>query len=280
MLAVLHSERFVDQAPATVVATLMDEGRYLCSVRTMYRLLAQHLEIRERRRQATHPNYKRPELLAPAPNQTWSWDGPTRGTYYYLFVLLDIFSRYIVGWTLAHAQTGQVATRLIRQTCRKQAIGAGQLTLHADRGSVPTGDDVADVLHELGVGRSLSRPHVSDDNPYSEAQFKTFKYAPDYPDFFPNFKRARAYCSAHVDRYNNHHRHSGIVFFTPSDVHHHRIDAVLEVRTATLDAAHAAHPERFVRGEPSPAGLRPPSTSTRPRSCLRPRSPRPMRTKL
>ena len=262
MLAVLHSERFVDQAPATVVATLMDEGRYLCSARTMYRLLAEHLEIRERRRQATHPNYKRPELLATAPNQTWSWDvtllrGPTRGTYYYLFVLLDIFSRYIVGWTLAHAQTGQVATRLIRQTCRKQAIVAGQLTLHADRGSVPTGDDVADVLHELGVGRSLSRPHVSDDNPYSEAQFKTFKYAPDYPEFFPSFQRARAYCSAHVDRYNNHHRHSGIAFFTPSDVHHHRIDAVLEVRTATLAAAHAAHPERFVRG--APIARRPPA---------------------
>ncbi len=245
-----------------MVATLMDEGRYLCSARTMYRVLAQNHEVHERRRQATHPNYKRPELLATAPNQTWSWDvtllrGPTRGVYYYLFVLLDIFSRYIVGWTLAHVQTGQIATRLIRQSCRKQAIVAGQLTLHADRGSVPTGDDVADVLRELGVGRSFSRPHVSDDNPYSEAQFKTFKYAPDYPDFFPSYERARAYCSAHVDHYNNHHRHSGIAFFTPSDVHHHRIDAVLEVRTATLDAAHAAHPERFVRG--APIARRPPA---------------------
>lgn len=258
----LHSERFVDRAPEAIVATLLDEGRWLCSARTMYRLLAEQGEVRERRRQRRHPAYKRPELLATAPNQVWSWDvtwlrGPVKGRYFYLYVLLDIYSRCVVGWTLARRENAEIAARLIREACRKQSIQPEQLTIHADRGAVPTSTDLADLYRALGVARSHSRPHVSDDNPYSEAHFKTVKYAPDYPDRFASYDEAHAFCVRFMDFYNYEHRHSGIAFMTPADVHYGRADAVQAARTATLAAAYAAHPERFVRGRPTPQ--RPPA---------------------
>lgn len=261
MLDLLHSERFVDRAPEAIVATLLEEGRWLCSARTMYRLLAEEGEVRERRRQRRHPEYKRPELLATAPNQVWSWDvtwlrGPVKGRYYYLYVLLDIYSRCVVGWTLARRENAEIAMRLVRETCRKQNIQPDQLTIHADRGAVPTAADLADLYRALGIERSHSRPHVSDDNPYSEAHFKTLKYAPDYPDRFASYDDAHAYCVRFMDFYIHEHRHSGIAFMTPADVHYGRTDAVLAARAATLDAAYAAHPERFVHGRPTP--LRPP----------------------
>lgn len=253
----LHSERFVDKAPEAIVATLLEEGRWLCSARTMYRLLAEEGEVRERRRQRRHPEYKRPELLATAPNQVWSWDvtwlrGPVKGRYYYLYVLLDIYSRCVVGWTLARRENAEIAVRLVREACRKQNIQPDQLTIHADRGAVPTAADLADLYKALGIERSHSRPHVSDDNPYSEAQFKTMKYAPDYPDRFASYDDAHAYCVRFMDFYIHQHRHSGIAFMTPADVHYGRTDAILAARTATLDAAYAAHPERFVHGRPTP----------------------------
>lgn len=253
----LHSERFVDRAPEAIVATLLEEGRWLCSARTMYRLLAEEGEVRERRRQRRHPEYKRPELLATAPNQVWSWDvtwlrGPVKGRYYYLYVLLDIYSRCVVGWTLARRENTELAMRLVRETCHKQNIQPDQLTIHADRGAVPTAADLADLYRALGIERSHSRPHVSDDNPYSEAHFKTVKYAPDYPDRFASYDDAHAYCVRFMDFYNHEHRHSGIAFMTPADVHYGRTDAVLAARAATLDAAYDAHPERFVHGRPTP----------------------------
>lgn len=253
----LHSERFIDRAPEAIVATLLEEGRWLCSARTMYRLLAEEGEVRERRRQRRHPEYKRPELLATAPNQVWSWDvtwlrGPVKGRYYYLYVLLDIYSRCVVGWTLARRENAEIAVRLVRETCHKQDIRPDQLTIHADRGAVPTAADLADLYRALGIERSHSRPHVSDDNPYSEAHFKTVKYAPDYPDRFASYDDAHAYCIRFMDFYNHEHRHSGIAFMTPADVHYGRADAILAARTAALDAAYAAHPERFVHGRPTP----------------------------
>lgn len=257
MLDLLHSERFIDRAPEAIVATLLEEGRWLCSARTMYRLLAAAGEVRERRRQRRHPEYKRPELLATAPNQVWSWDvtwlrGPVKGRYYFLYVLLDIYSRCVVGWTLARRENAEIAVQLVRETCRKQDIQPDQLTIHADRGAVPTAADLADLYRALGIERSHSRPHVSDDNPYSEAQFKTVKYAPDYPDRFASYDNAHAHCVRFMDFYNHEHRHSGIAFLTPADVHYGRTDAVLAARAATLDAAYAAHPERFVHGRPTP----------------------------
>jgi putative transposase len=257
VLDVLHSERFIDRAPEAIVAALLEEGCWLCSARTMYRLLAEEGEVRERRRQRRHPEYKRPELLATAPNQVWSWDvtwlrGPVKGRYYYLYVLLDIYSRCVVGWTLARRENAEIAMRLVRETCRKQDIQPDQLTIHADRGAVPTAAELADLYRALGIERSHSRPHVSDDNPYSEAHFKTVKYAPDYPDRFASYDDAHVYCVRFMDFYNHEHRHSGIAFLTPADVHYGRTDAVLAARTVALDAAYVAHPERFVHGPPTP----------------------------
>jgi putative transposase len=262
VLELLHSERFVDKAPEVIVPTLLDEQRWLCSARTMYRLLAAEGELRERRRQRRHPEYKRPELLATAPNQVWSWDvtwlrGPTKGQYYYLYVLLDIYSRCVVGWTLARRESADIAARLIRAACDKQQIRPDQLTIHADRGAVPTSRELADLYDVLGARRSHSRPHVSDDNPYSEAHFKTLKYTHDYPDRFASYDDAHAFCVRFVDGYNHHHRHSGIAFLAPADVHYGRTEAILCVRAAALHAAYEAHPERFVHGRPTPR--RPPA---------------------
>jgi putative transposase len=258
VLATLHSERFVDQSPAAVYARLLDEGRYLCSQRTMYRLLEQAGEVRERRDQLRHPVYARPELLASRPNEVWSWDitkllGPTKWSYFYLYVLLDIFSRYVVGWMVAHRESAQLAKRLIAESARKQSIEPGQLTVHADRGSSMTSKPVALLLADLGVTKTHSRPSVSNDNPFSEAQFKTMKYRPEFPDRFGSIEDSRAFCVGFFDWYNNRHYHSGLALLAPTTVHHGNSATVIERRSAVLAAAYAAHPERFVRRAPRPA---------------------------
>jgi len=258
VLAELHGERFVDQAPAAVYAALLDEGRYLCSERTMYRLLAEAGEVRERRDQLRHPAYAKPELLATRANEVWSWDitkllGPAKWTYFYLYVLLDIFSRYVVGWMVAHRESATLAKKLIQESSIKQAIRPGQLTVHADRGSSMTSKPVALMLADLGVTKTHSRPHVSNDNPFSEAQFKTLKYRPDFPDRFGSIEDARAFCVGFFDWYNNEHYHSGLALLTPATVHYGETATVLARRRDILATAYAQHPERFVRRAPQPA---------------------------
>ena len=253
----LNSERFQDCAPREVYATLLDEGRYLCSWRSMYRLLDEHQEVRERRNQLRHPSYAKPELLATAPNQLWSWDitkllGPSKWTYYYLYVILDVYSRYVVGWMIAERESAALAEELIAQTCLRQGIEPGQLTIHADRGSAMTSKPVALLLADLRVTKTHSRPHVSNDNPYSEAQFKTMKYRPDYPSRFGSQQDARAWAKAFFDWYNHEHHHTGLALLTPADVHFHRAQSVLQKRQAVLTAAYARTPERFVKGAPAP----------------------------
>jgi putative transposase len=256
----LHSDRFVDLAPAEVWATLLDEGVYLGSISTFYRLLREAGETRERRRQATHPATVKPELVATAPNQVWSWDitklrGPAKWTYYYLYVILDIFSRYVVGWMVASRESAALAEVLIRQTVAKQGVGADQLTIHADRGSSMTSKPVAFLLADLGVTQSHSRPHVSNDNPYSEAQFKTLKYRPDFPGQFASIEAARAHCQVFFPWYNEEHRHTGLGLHTPADVHYGTAEAVRDKRATVLDDAYRAHPERFVQSPPEPPKL-------------------------
>jgi putative transposase len=260
VLEVLHAERFWDTAPASVYATLLDEGVYLASVSTMYRLLRQLGETGDRRRHATHPARVKPELLATGPNQCWSWDitklaGPAKWTWYYLYVILDIYSRYVVGWMVAAREAAALAERLLADTIAAQQVEAGQLTVHADRGTSMTSKPVAMLLADLGVTRSHSRPHVSDDNPYSESQFKTLKHHPTFPDRFGCLQDARAFCQRFFGWYNLEHRHSGIALLTPADVHHGRADQVITARAAVLESAYAAHPERFVRKPPTPPRL-------------------------
>ncbi len=255
VLDVLASPRFVDRSPAEVVATLLDESQYLCSERTMYRVLAANQAARERRNQREHPQYARPELVATGPNQTWSWDvtkllGPKKWTYFYLYVILDIFSRYVVGWMVADRENSALAGRLIEETCHKHGVEPQVLTLHSDRGAPMTSKCTAQLLADLGVTRSLSRPQVSDDNPFSEAQFKTLKYHPGFPGRFLDIDTAIAYCRSFFPWYNTEHRHGGISMLTPDDVHHGRAPTVLAQRQRILEAAWNAHPERFVRGIP------------------------------
>jgi putative transposase len=255
VLACLHEERFQDRSPAAVFATLLDEGVYHCSLRTMQRILEQEGETGERRDQLTHPAYQKPELLATAPNQLWSWDitklkGPAKWTYFYLYVILDIFSRYVVGWMVAPRETAELAKRLIADTCGKQNIQPGQLTVHADRGSSMTSKPVAFLLADLSVTKSHSRPYVSDDNPYSESHFRTLKYRPGFPESFGCIQDARAFCQDFFTWYNEEHRHSGIELLTPSMVHHGQAPAVIEQRQVVLNAAYQAHPERFIRSAP------------------------------
>lgn len=259
VLAELHHPRFMDLAPAEVYATLLDEGRYLCSRRTMYRILAAAQEVRERRNQLRHVA-PTPELLATRPNEVWSWDitkllGPAKWTYYYLYVILDIFSRYVVGWMVAHRESAILAERLIAATCMKQEIRPDQLTLHADRGSSMTSKPVALLLADLGITRTHSRPHVSNDNPFSEAQFKTLKYRPEFPDRFGSIEQARVFCHPFFTWYNTAHRHSGIGLLTPAMVHYGHAETVCSQRAAVLARAYAAHPERFVRRPPQPPAL-------------------------
>jgi putative transposase len=260
MLDLLHSERFRDAAPASIYATLLDEGIYVCSERTMYRLLAAHREVRERRDQTRHPVYTRPELLATRPNEVWSWDitkllGPTKWTYFYLYVILDVYSRYVVGWLVAHRETAELAQAFIAETAAKQGVDPGTLTLHADRGSAMTSKPVAFLLADLGISKSHSRPHVSNDNPYSESQFKTLKYRPGFPDRFASSEEARAFCQTFFPWYNGEHRHSGIGLQTPEAVHYGFANERQLVRTETLTAAYVAHPERFVRNPPTPPAI-------------------------
>jgi putative transposase len=257
VLALLHEPRFVDLAPAEVYATLLDEGRYLCSERTMYRLLAAHQEVRERRNQLRHPRYAAPELLARRPNELWSWDitkllGPAKWTYFYLYVMLDVFSRYVVGWMVAHCESATLAERFIRETCARQGIGRKQLTIHADRGAAMTSKPVALLLADLGVTKTHARPHVSNDNPFSEAQFKTLKYRPAFPDRFGSIQDARTYCHDFFAWYNAEHRHSALGLLTPRDVHHGLAEQRIAARATVLAAAYAAHPERFPGGLPQP----------------------------
>lgn len=257
VLELLHSDRFVDVAPGTVVATLLDEGTYHASERTMYRILSDAQEVRERRDVLRHPAYAKPELLATGPNELWSWDitklkGPARWTSYQLYVILDVFSRYVPGWMVATRESAALAERLIADSVAKQAIAPGRLTVHADRGSSMRSRPVALLLADLGISKSHSRPHVSDDNPYSEAQFKTLKYRPGFPDRFGSIEDARAFCQGFFAWYNGEHRHSGIAMFTPADVHHGRTDRLLDARAGVLAGAYAAHPERFVKGPPRP----------------------------
>lgn len=256
----LHSERFVDTSPAEVWATLLDEGRYLGSISTFYRLLRQAGESRERRRQATHPATVKPELVAFEPNQVWSWDitklrGPAKWSWYYLYVILDIFSRYVIGWMVASRESAALAEVLIRQTCTKQDIRRDRLTIHADRGSSMTSKPVAFLLADLGVTQSHSRPHVSNDNPFSEAQFKTLKYRPDFPDRFDSIEAARRYCQVFFGWYNDEHRHTGLGLHVPADVHYGTAAIIRDKRAGVLDTAYAAHPERFVRKPPEPPKL-------------------------
>ncbi len=260
VLDILHTERFVDKAPTEVYATLLDEGTYHCSVRTMYRVLAEAGEVQERRNQARHPKYQAPELLATAPNQVWSWDitklrGPVKWAYYYLYVILDIFSRYVVGWMIAHRESAALAKRLIAETCEKENVQPGQLTIHADRGPSMKSKTVAFLLADLGVTKSHSRPYVSDDNPYSESQFKTLKYRPDFPARFGSIQDARSFCRGFFPWYNQEHRHSGIGLMTPAMVHYGKAEQVNNQRQVVLASAFDTHPERFVRGMPIPPSL-------------------------
>ena len=251
VLEVLHEPRFVDLAPAEIYASLLDdEHRYLCSERTMYRILAANQEMRERRDQLRHPHYAPPQLLATRPNQLWSWDitkllGPATWTYFYLYVILDVFSRYVVGWMVAHRESAALAEKLIRETCARQGIAPGELTLHADRGSSMTSKPVAFLLSDLGITKTHSRPHVSNDNPFSEAQFKTLKYLPEFPASFASLAHARQFCAGFFHEYNYIHRHSGIAWHTPASVHFGTDGAIDQARQNTLTAAWHHHPGRF-----------------------------------
>jgi putative transposase len=273
VLEQLHSKRFQDKAPAQVYAALLDEGTYLCSIRTMYRLLDQHGEVRERRNQLTHPNYKKPELLATGPNQVWSWDitklrGPAKWTYFHLYVILDIFSRYVVGWMVAPRENAELARRLIKESCQKQAIEPEQLSLHADRGSSMRSKAVAFLLADLGVTKSHSRPYVSDDNPFSESQFKTLKYRPEFPERFGSLQDARSFCQCFFPWYNTEHHHSGISLLTPEMLHYGRDGKIIQHRQEVLSQAYERNPERFVRAHPkaieapSEVWINPPADST------------------
>lgn len=250
VLAVLRAPEHCELAPAQVWARLLDAGRVLCSISTMYRILRSVGEVGDRRRQRTHPAKKKPELLATQPCQVWSWDitklrTEIRGVYFELYVIIDIYSRYIVGWTVAQRETGELAKDFIADTYQQQNIKPGQLALHADRGTSMTSKPVSQLLVDLGVDRSHSRPHVSNDNPYSEAAFKTLKYCPAFPDNFGSIHDARAFCQLFFDYYNTCHYHSGIALLTPATVHHGHTNRVQQARAVTLDKAYARHPERF-----------------------------------
>jgi putative transposase len=261
VLEVLHCERFVDVSPEETYATLLDEGTYLCSTRTMYRILqAKHGGVRERRDQLTHPAYAKPELLAERPNELWSWDisrlkGPAKWTWFYLYVILDVFSRYVVGWTVQYRENARLATALIEQATEQQQITPRVLTLHADRGSPMRSKPLAFLLADLGVTKTHSRPYTSSDNPYSESQFKTLKYRPEFPERFDDIEHARSHCRRFFHWYNHEHRHSGVGLMTPAAVHFGRAPELHAARGHVLEAAYAAHPERFVRKPPAPPEL-------------------------
>lgn len=256
VLADLHSKRFMDLAPAEVHATLLEEGIYRCSLRTMYRVLDRHAEVRDRRNQLRHPVAAKPELLATAPNQVWSWDitmlkGPVKWTYFYLYVILDIFSRYVVGWLIANRESAVLAEQLIEASCHKQNVDKDQLTLHADRGPSMTSQTVAQLLARLSITKSHSRPYTSNDNPFSEAMFKTLKYRPGFPERFGAIEDAIGFGRSFFPWYNTEHRHAGIGYLTPEVVHYGQAADVLAARAAALRQAYEAHPSRFKNKPPT-----------------------------
>lgn len=255
ILNVLNEPRFVDKAPRQVYATLADENIYLCSVSTMYRVLRANDEVRERRNVARHPKYKKPELVARRPNEVYTWDttrlkGPYKGTYYYLYVILDIYSRYVVGWMVAGEESADLAQQLISETCARQGANTPKLTIHSDRGAIMTAQSLGEFLADLKVTKSLSRPRVSNDNCFSEAQFKTLKYCPTFPERFGSIEDARAFLRRFFEWYNNEHYHTGIALMTPATVHFKRTAKCLRARRRVLAKAYRAHPERFVKGPP------------------------------
>lgn len=259
-LQVLNQEKFMDKPPGQIYAALLDSGIYLCSVGTMYRLLDANDQLRERRDLISHPVYKKPELLATAPNQLWSWDitkllGPAKWTYYYLYVILDVFSRYVVGWMVAPCESSVLAKDLIGKTYDKQGISPGQLTIHADRGSSMKSKPVAFLLADLGVTKTHSRPQVSNDNPFSESQFKTMKYRPEFPDRFGSIADSRLFCQGFFPWYNKEHYHSGIAYLTPEIVHYGKAKECMKNRQEVLARAYQEHPERFSKGESVPKPL-------------------------
>jgi putative transposase len=272
VLDVAHEKRFWNSAPYQMFATLLDEGRYLGSVRTIYRILAQNNEIKERRRQVSRPHYQKPELLATGPNQVWSWDitklkGPAKWTYFYLYVILDIYSRYVVGWMVAHRESAILAKRLIQETCEKQLIPEGQLCIHADRGSSMKSKVVANLLADLGVTKTHSRPYVSNDNPYSESQFKTLKYCPGFPERFGSIQDAREFCRKFFTWYNTVHKHSGIGLMTPEQVHYGQAQHILNHRTKVLESAFKEHEKRFKGKRPKPLPLPEAAWINKPDDC-------------
>ena len=269
ILDAAHSERFIDQSVREIYATLLDEGVYLGSISTFYRVLRAAGETRERRRQATHPARVKPELAALQPGQVWSWDitkllGPAKWTYYYLYVVLDIFSRYVVAWRLERCESATLAKEMIAQAIAREEIDAKQLTIHADGGPSMTSKTLAQFYADLGVTKSRSRPHVSNDNPFSEAQFKTLKYGPGFPPFFASLEQGREFCRAFFPWYNDQHRHTGLGLLTPYDVHHGLAPERIAARRVTLQAAWNRHPERFVHGAPEPPQLQPVAYINRP----------------
>ena len=260
VLDVAHEKRFWDATPYQIFATLLDEGRYIASIRTFYRVLSANQEVRERRKQVARPRYQKPELLATEPNEVWSWDitklkGPVKWSYFHLYVIMDIFSRYVVGWMVAHRESASLAKRLISATCEKQRISKEQLTLHADRGSSMKSKLVAHLLADLGVTKTHSRPHVSNDNPYSESQFKTLKYSPGFPERFGSIQDARAFCQHFFNWYNSVHKHSGIGLLTPEQVHYGQANDILSQRAAVLESAFKEHEKRFKGKMPEPFPL-------------------------
>jgi len=269
VLAVCHSDEFIDRAPATITATLADRGVYLCSTRTMYRVLDDAQEIKERRAQAIHPPYVKPELCAIAPNQVWTWDitdlkGPVRGSRFKLYVTIDLFSRLVVGWTVQAKEDEHIASDFHRETYLRQGIQPGDLTLHSDRGGAMVSKTMGQLLIDLEVTRSFSRPHISDDNPYSESQFKTLKYSPQFPERFGSIHDAISFCRCYFKWYNHEHRHSGISMLTPASVHEGRAEAILAARQVVLDQAYDAHPERFTGGRPKTQALPGPAWINKP----------------
>ena len=241
-------------------ALQVDEGVYLASWRTFYRILAAAGQTGERRAQASHPPRVKPELLASAPNQVWTWDitkikGPSKHAYFHLYVILDIFSRYVVGWMLAPNESGELAKELVTQTCEKYGVDTSGLTVHADRGSSMTSKTLTLLLADLDIVRSHSRPRVSNDNPYSESQFKTLKYRPAFPDHFDTIEEARRFCRKFFHWYNTEHKHSGIGYLSPATVYFGQAEQANAARSRVLDAAYAAHPERFVNQRPVPPPL-------------------------
>ncbi len=269
LLDVAHSARFCDLSVREIYATLLDEGCYLASISTWYRVLRVAGETRERRRQATHPARVKPELAASAPGEVWSWDiskllGPAKWTYYYLYVVLDIYSRYVVGWRLERCESATLAEELITEAIKRENVDSTKLTIHADGGASMTSKTLAQLYADLGITKSRSRPHVSNDNPFSEAQFKTLKYGPGFPPFFAGIEQGRDYCRTFFHWYNEQHRHSGIALLTPSDVHKGRTDERTAARQIVLASAFNAHRERFVRGLPKPPRIGPVTYINRP----------------